>query len=212
MKIVFAGLLAIGLLFAAFIALWPMEPVKYADTYYGKLKTACQQTDDAQCCLESVQRMEANGLRMATYPPSLDTPTCLDGESVEQLKCVSSYRWCAPNPTPKPTTTGIMEPANCPQWTPYPPGWCADGTIEAGKLDEKGCRGPPQCLKKETELQSYTACGCGCCGGAEPATQCLYKAKGDSLDAIKAQDQTARQSPQCALVGCGLGTKYQYCD
>ena len=104
--------------------------------------------------------------------------------------------------------------ADCPQWTPYPPGWCAKGIAAPGDLDENGCRGPARCLQATPTPvpESYTACGCGCCGGAEPQTQCIYKAKGESLDTIKIQDQAARLNPQCSLMGCSLGTKYTYCD
>lgn len=65
---------------------------------------------------------------------------------------------------------------------------------------------------KFTEPLSYTVCGCGCCSGVQPADQCLYKLKGDSLDKIIEEDQKQKSSPQCALVGCSRGITYKYCD
>lgn len=58
----------------------------------------------------------------------------------------------------------------------------------------------------------YVACGCGCCGGLEPGLQCLYHAKGDCLQAIIDQDETAAANPGCAMAGCSFPVKYQYCD
>ena len=61
--------------------------------------------------------------------------------------------------------------------------------------------------------REYIACGCGCCGGLEPReTRCLYRARGESLDAIIAQDRRARSSPHCAVAGCAMGVRYRYCD
>ena len=59
---------------------------------------------------------------------------------------------------------------------------------------------------------AYIACGCGCCGGMEPKRQCLYRSKGDSLQAIVRRDQEAAKNPNCAQSGCSFGTKYVYCD
>lgn len=61
--------------------------------------------------------------------------------------------------------------------------------------------------------REYIACGCGCCGGSETReTRCLYRARGESLDAIIAQDRRARSSPHCAVAGCAMGVRYRYCD
>jgi len=35
----------------------------------------------------------------------------------------------------------------CPQYSPPAPGWCSDGTIEAGVVDECGCRGHARCVR-----------------------------------------------------------------
>lgn len=59
---------------------------------------------------------------------------------------------------------------------------------------------------------SYLACGCGCCGEETAQKQCLYHAKGDDLEKIKASDKAARKSPRCATMGCSFGTEYSYCD
>ncbi|MFH1866648.1 MAG: hypothetical protein ABIJ81_01025 [Patescibacteria group bacterium] len=60
--------------------------------------------------------------------------------------------------------------------------------------------------------QFYIACGCGCCGGEEPTTQCLYRSQGDDIAKIIAQDKLAAANPQCAFMGCSFPVKYQYCD
>ena len=59
---------------------------------------------------------------------------------------------------------------------------------------------------------AYIACGCGCCGGVQPRRQCLYRSKGDDLQAIVRKDKERAKNPGCALAGCSLGTKYVYCD
>ncbi|MBI2011407.1 hypothetical protein HYS91_01430 [Candidatus Daviesbacteria bacterium] len=69
-----------------------------------------------------------------------------------------------------------------------------------------------QNVAEDIEANSYTACGCGCCGGVPAETQCLYKSKGDSLDEIKAEDIKTSKSESCAVMGCSRGTKYHYCD
>jgi hypothetical protein len=60
--------------------------------------------------------------------------------------------------------------------------------------------------------EQYTACGCGCCAGAEPKEKCLYRSKGDNLQKIIDEDQKASQSPDCPVTGCSLPVKYAYCD
>ncbi|MEY4731872.1 MAG: hypothetical protein RL681_818 [Candidatus Parcubacteria bacterium] len=63
-----------------------------------------------------------------------------------------------------------------------------------------------------TEDESYLACGCGCCGDAEPVTQCLYRSRGGDLAAIQKSDEELAASPSCAVAGCSMGTLYKYCD
>lgn len=66
------------------------------------------------------------------------------------------------------------------------------------------------CAKENA--QSYIACGCGCCGGVEPAQECLYHSKGDDIGKIMEADNAQRQSPICKFAGCARGVKYAYCD
>jgi len=61
---------------------------------------------------------------------------------------------------------------------------------------------------KEAE-PSYTACGCGCCGGVEPEERCLRE-KGE-LERVRAEDRKARKNPDCAMAGCSRGVRYKYC-
>ena len=59
---------------------------------------------------------------------------------------------------------------------------------------------------------TYTACGCGCCSGVEPRAQCLYKARGESLEEVIARDRREQSSPSCPYVGCSFPVQYVYCD
>lgn len=61
-------------------------------------------------------------------------------------------------------------------------------------------------------IESYIACGCGCCGGAEPVKRCFYHSKDDSLEKIIEEDKKAAKSQDCPLVGCSQGIKYIFCD
>jgi parallel beta-helix repeat protein len=67
-------------------------------------------------------------------------------------------------------------------------------------------------VENVSEIQSYIACGCGCCDDIEPLVVCLYHSKGDDIQKIIKEDQEAAQNPDCALVGCSRGIKYVYCD
>jgi len=62
------------------------------------------------------------------------------------------------------------------------------------------------------DVQSYTACGCGCCPNLEPKSECLYHSKGDDIQKIIKQDKEKAQSPNCAVEGCSSPVKYSYCD
>ena len=57
----------------------------------------------------------------------------------------------------------------------------------------------------------YTACGCGCCGGAQAASRCYYPSLGETIAAITAQDQADKNATNCSLVGCSLGVHYVCC-
>lgn len=63
-----------------------------------------------------------------------------------------------------------------------------------------------------TPILSYIACGCGCCGGVEPTTTCLYHLKGEDMQKLIAADKTQKESPTCPTVGCSQPIKYIYCD
>lgn len=60
--------------------------------------------------------------------------------------------------------------------------------------------------------ESYTACGCGCCGGSTPKEVCLDRSKGESLEKVKAEDKMVANPKNCMVVGCSNGTKYKYCN
>lgn len=62
------------------------------------------------------------------------------------------------------------------------------------------------------EINSYLACGCGCCAGVEPVEKCLYRSKGDDINEIIREDGITAQSGQCDSAGCSKGIKYSYCD
>lgn len=59
---------------------------------------------------------------------------------------------------------------------------------------------------------AYIACGCGCCGDEFISKKCLFRSKGDDLEAIVQSDKEAQKDPNCATMGCSLGIKYVYCD
>jgi hypothetical protein len=61
-------------------------------------------------------------------------------------------------------------------------------------------------------IESYTACGCGCCGGVEPTVTCLYHSKGDDIQKIIEDDKKAAQNSLCPQMGCSHPIKYTYCD
>lgn len=61
------------------------------------------------------------------------------------------------------------------------------------------------------DVQSYIACGCGCCE-MQPQEECLYRLKGDDLNKIIEEDKKMRENPICRAAGCSRGIKYTYCD
>jgi hypothetical protein len=60
--------------------------------------------------------------------------------------------------------------------------------------------------------ESYLACGCGCCSGVEPRTQCLYADRGESLEEVIARDQATKRDPSCPFSGCSFPVRYEYCE
>lgn len=151
------GIFAAGLLFAAFIAMTPFKPVLYSDTYYGKLKAACTQTEGPACCESSVKTMEAQGYRLAEGTTRPDGYQCSSGQSIDRLKCIGSYRWCVPQENQPTATVTTVNPTTCPQFMPPAPNSCVDGTILPGEVDADGCRGPAQCIRPTEETTPDTA-------------------------------------------------------
>jgi len=78
------------------------------------------------------------------------------------------------------------------------------------ELGPKAC----ECFKNQCSeyVESYIACGCGCCGGVEPTEKCLYRSKGDKIQKIIEEDKKIAQSSICPNVGCSAPIKYVYCD
>jgi hypothetical protein len=76
-----------------------------------------------------------------------------------------------------------------------------------------GCAGGswPQTTCPQTEVQEYLACGCGCCGGAEPMVMCIEDT-GRCLSEIIAEDQAMPGQLRCATAGCALGVRYVRCQ
>jgi hypothetical protein len=64
------------------------------------------------------------------------------------------------------------------------------------------------------EETSYHACGCGCCAGAlgEIPSACYYPSLGETVDILRQQDEAAAADPNCANVGCSLGTRFVPCE
>ena len=58
-----------------------------------------------------------------------------------------------------------------------------------------------------SKTDSYTACGCGGCGGAVADEEKTVYSRSE-FEKIKHDDQIEQHSPHCASVGCALCTKY----
>ena len=61
------------------------------------------------------------------------------------------------------------------------------------------------------EPAAYTACGCGCCGGATPVERCVDTAAGETMQQIIDADRQVAQSSNCSLAGCSLPVHYTCC-
>ncbi len=86
----------------------------------------------------------------------------------------------------------------------------ANAACDDGKASAKQ---PP--IASATPLNSYVACGCGCCPDVKLKDhKCLYRSKGETLERIREEDLEAskRNSRLCATVGCSAGILYKYCD
>jgi hypothetical protein len=57
----------------------------------------------------------------------------------------------------------------------------------------------------------YTACGCGCCGGAPSKPSCYYPSLGETVATLTAQDLATKNATDCTRAGCSLGIHYVCC-
>jgi len=58
---------------------------------------------------------------------------------------------------------------------------------------------------------TYTACGCGCCGGVTPTKRCFYPEIPGHLASIIEEDESIRGRPDCANAGCSAPQEYVCC-
>src|SRR5262245_28319153 len=56
------------------------------------------------------------------------------------------------------------------------------------------------------EISTYTACGCGGCGGTQPIEKNVYNR--EEFERLKKEDQAAKGNPGCAVMGCAICIKY----
>lgn len=147
--------------------------------------------------------------------------------SLWSLLAAPALLLCAATCKPAPVVTPPAEPASEQAAKPEPAEPASEQTAEPGPAESPvtptspatpestpaaASTPDPGAPAATAKRESYVACGCGCCGGAEPVKKCLYRAKGDDLAKIKAEDGKARERPQCAVMGCSRGTEYSYCD
>ena len=60
-------------------------------------------------------------------------------------------------------------------------------------------------------FEPFVDCGCGCCGGVEPAEVCVRASLGETLESVRG-DPPRSTPEQCALAGCSLGIRYRCCE
>ena len=85
-------------------------------------------------------------------------------------------------------------------------GAATGGSDVAGEAGAGGAPDGPDFV-----CDTFTACGCGCCGGSTPRLTCYYPEYGDDLAAIARDDRAASMSPSCDNAGCSLGQEYVCC-
>ncbi|HYV45075.1 MAG TPA: hypothetical protein VFA20_09460 [Myxococcaceae bacterium] len=73
------------------------------------------------------------------------------------------------------------------------------------------CAGSNQQPAGACEPASYTACGCGCCGGATPVERCVDVAGGETMRQIIDADRQVAQNANCSMAGCSLPVHYTCC-
>lgn len=103
-----------------------------------------------------------------TQPDATTTTEPLIGGDHDAHGCIGSagYTWCE--------TKGkclraweencTKECGTCPVYSPPRPGWCENGTVVAGSLDECGCRGPPKCVKNTSQTGMANPASTYCVG------------------------------------------------
>lgn len=147
--------------------------------------------------------------------------------SLGSLLAAPALLLCAATCRPAPVVTPPAEPVSEQAAKPEPAEPASEHTAEPGPAESApgaptspatpespaaASTSEPGAPAAAAKRESYVACGCGCCGGAEPVKKCIDRAKGDDLAKIKAEDEKARKRPQCAVMGCSRGTEYSYCD
>ena len=125
--------------------------------------------------------------------------------SISALGCSAGP---AGGPTASPGATSTDGPtATATQTLETPAGTAAPSPTSAPSPTAQATAAPSR-----PPAESYTACGCGCCGEmVPPQNQCLYRSKGDDLAKIIAADKARKDPVRCAKVGCSAGVKYTYC-
>jgi hypothetical protein len=107
-------------------------------------------------------------------------------------------------PQPAPTALATAAPTQAPAPTAAPAATSAPTAAPAATATASASASP------EAKGASYRVCHC-CCGGSEAKKQCLYRAKGESLAKIIAEDKKwVDNCPPNA--GCRQPIEYVMCD
>src|SRR5258705_2473506 len=92
----------------------------------------------------------------------------------------------------------------------------AHATMSSSQCKTKKHKPNGKAISKRRELAklpTYTACGCGCCGGLKPQVKCLYRSKGDDIQKIiEADKETASNTKLFAVAVWSFPLQYKYCD
>lgn len=60
--------------------------------YYQSLRKQCESRESENCCLASVEAMEAGKFKEATK----DSVSCPSGSKRNMMRCIDSFAWCEP--------------------------------------------------------------------------------------------------------------------
>jgi hypothetical protein len=89
------------------------------------------------------------------------------------------------------------------------------GVLAALSLASASCGGAPNKLEHSSaavcEPASFTACGCGCCGGMQAVERCVDTASGQTMKQLIEADQAVARTSNCALAGCSMPVRYTCC-